>query len=45
MPFESIVLSMKSMGIDQIANFPFPTPDRFSLKESRRVVSHIGCIR
>ena len=23
MPFESIVLSMKSMGIDQIANFPF----------------------
>lgn len=45
MPFESIVLSMKSMGIDQIANFPFPTPpDRFSLKKAEELLVILGAL-
>lgn len=45
MPFESIVLSMKSMGIDQIANFPFPTPpERFSLKKAEELLVILGAL-
>ncbi|KAK6461067.1 component of small subunit processosome extracellular mutant DEAH-box protein [Scheffersomyces coipomensis] len=45
MPFESIVLSMKSMGIDQIANFPFPTPpDRKSLSNAERLLTILGAL-
>ncbi|WLF77461.1 putative ATP-dependent RNA helicase DHR1 [Lodderomyces elongisporus] len=44
-PFESVVLSMKSMGIDIIHNFPFPTPpDRSSLKNAERVLVTLGAL-
>ncbi|RCK67784.1 putative ATP-dependent RNA helicase DHR1 [Candida viswanathii] len=45
MPFESIVLSMKSMGIDQIANFPFPTPpDRTALRQAEELLVVLGAL-
>lgn len=38
--FEGVVLQMKSMNIDTIVNFPFPTaPDRTSLKKAEKVHS------
>lgn len=38
--FEGVVLQMKSMNIDTIVNFPFPTaPDRPSLKKAEKVRS------
>ncbi|CAD1809228.1 ATP-dependent RNA helicase DHR1 [Candida parapsilosis] len=44
-PFESIVLSMKSMAIDQIVNFPFPTPpDRASLKQAEDLLVTLGAL-
>ncbi|CAK9440435.1 uncharacterized protein LODBEIA_P45350 [Lodderomyces beijingensis] len=44
-PFESIVLSMKSMGIDHIANFPFPTPpDRKALQSAERLLVMLGAL-
>ncbi|KAI5951755.1 ECM16 [Candida jiufengensis] len=44
-PFESIVLSMKSMGIDQIVNFPFPTPpDRTALKQAEELLVVLGAL-
>ena len=45
MPFESIVLNMKSMGIDQIANFPFPTPpDRSALRQAEELLVILGAL-
>lgn len=45
MPVESIVLSMKSMGIDQIVNFPFPTPpDRIALSKAEKLLSILGAL-
>lgn len=45
MPFESIVLSMKSMGIHNIANFPFPTvPDRLSLQKAENLLAVLGAL-
>lgn len=45
MPVESIVLSMKSMGIDQIVNFPFPTPpDRIALSKAERLLTILGAL-
>lgn len=45
MPVESIVLSMKSMGIDQIVNFPFPTPpDRLALSKAERLLTILGAL-
>jgi hypothetical protein len=33
-----VVLQMKSMGIDKVVSFPFPTPpDMIGLKEAHRV--------
>jgi hypothetical protein len=35
---EGVVLQMKSMGIDKVVSFPFPTPpDMIGLKEAHRV--------
>lgn len=35
-----IVLQMKSMHIEKVVNFPFPTsPDRESLKQAEKVAS------
>ncbi|KAJ8142823.1 hypothetical protein OY671_004035 [Metschnikowia pulcherrima] len=45
MPAESTILTMKSMGIDQIVNFPFPTaPDRVSLAKAERLLVTLGAL-
>lgn len=46
MPIEGVVLQMKSMHIDSVTNFPFPTPpDRTSLRKAERVLTHLGALR
>ncbi|RPA86141.1 P-loop containing nucleoside triphosphate hydrolase protein [Ascobolus immersus RN42] len=45
MPIEGIVLQMKSMNIDTVINFPFPTPpDRDSLRKAEKLLSYLGAI-
>ncbi|ODQ81516.1 hypothetical protein BABINDRAFT_159797 [Babjeviella inositovora NRRL Y-12698] len=45
MPVESVVLSMKSMGIDTIVNFPFPTPpDRHALDRAEKLLLYLGAL-
>lgn len=45
MPIEGVVLNMKSMNIDQVTNFPFPTPpDRYSLKKAEDLLTHLGAL-
>ncbi|KAH9846064.1 P-loop containing nucleoside triphosphate hydrolase protein [Lenzites betulinus] len=45
MPIEGVVLQMKSMHIDAVANFPFPTPpDRASLRKAETVLTHLGAL-
>lgn len=45
MPIEGIVLQMKSMNIDAVINFPFPTPpDRPSLTKAERVLTTLGAL-
>lgn len=45
MPIEGIVLQMKSMHIDAVVNFPFPTPpDRTSLQKAEKVLTHLGAL-
>ncbi|EPY52977.1 ATP-dependent RNA helicase Dhr1 [Schizosaccharomyces cryophilus OY26] len=44
-PVESIVLQMKSMNIDNVANFPYPTaPSRASLQKALQLLSVLGAI-
>ncbi|EMD39965.1 hypothetical protein CERSUDRAFT_92451 [Gelatoporia subvermispora B] len=45
MPIEGVVLQMKSMHIDAVVNFPFPTPpDRTSLQKAEKVLTHLGAL-
>ena len=45
MPIEGVVLQMKSMHIDAVVNFPFPTPpDDFALRKAETVLTHLGAI-
>ncbi|TFK27975.1 P-loop containing nucleoside triphosphate hydrolase protein [Coprinopsis marcescibilis] len=45
MPIEGVVLQMKSMHIDAVVNFPFPTPpDRIALRKAERVLAHLGAL-
>lgn len=45
MPAESTVLTMKSMGIDHIVNFPFPTPpDRSALARAEKLLVVLGAL-
>ncbi|BGP22097.1 DHX37 protein [Rhodotorula toruloides] len=45
MPIEGIVLTMKSMNIDAVANFPFPTPpDRDALRRAEKTLVHLGAL-
>ena len=45
MPVEGVVLNMKSMGIQTVTNFPFPTPpDRHMLKKSEELLKYIGAL-
>ncbi|KAF8583112.1 P-loop containing nucleoside triphosphate hydrolase protein [Ramaria rubella] len=44
-PIEGVVLQMKSMNIDAVVNFPFPTsPDRASLKRAETTLGHLGAL-
>ena len=45
MPIEGVVLQMKSIGIDTVVNFPFPTPpDRAALRNAEAVLTHLGAL-
>ncbi|OCF55427.1 ATP-dependent RNA helicase DHX37/DHR1 [Kwoniella mangroviensis CBS 10435] len=45
MPIEGVVLQMKSMNIDQVINFPFPTPpDRSALKKAEDLLTNLGAL-
>ena len=45
MPIEGIVLQMKSMHIDTVTNFPFPTPpDRASLRKAEKLLTQLGAL-
>ncbi|WVW82347.1 hypothetical protein I302_104354 [Kwoniella bestiolae CBS 10118] len=45
MPIEGVVLQMKSMNIDQVINFPFPTPpDRYALKKAEDLLTNLGAL-
>ncbi|SCV72455.1 BQ2448_3992 [Microbotryum intermedium] len=45
MPIEGIVLQMKSMNIDSVANFPFPTPpDRDALRKAEKTLVNLGAL-
>ncbi|KAG2109278.1 P-loop containing nucleoside triphosphate hydrolase protein [Suillus discolor] len=44
-PIEGVVLQMKSMNIDAVVNFPFPTPpDRQVLKMAETVLTRLGAL-
>ena len=45
MPIEGVVLQMKSMNIDNVVNFPFPTPpDRHALKKAEDLLTSLGAL-
>ncbi|KAJ7212117.1 P-loop containing nucleoside triphosphate hydrolase protein [Mycena pura] len=45
MPIEGVVLQMKSMHINAVVNFPFPTPpDRATLFRAEKVLSYLGAL-
>ncbi|GLB38537.1 putative helicase associated domain (HA2) Add an annotation [Lyophyllum shimeji] len=45
MPIEGVVLQMKSMHIDAVVNFPFPTPpERSALHQAEKVLVHLGAL-
>ncbi|KAF9816936.1 hypothetical protein IEO21_03810 [Rhodonia placenta] len=45
-PIEGVVLQMKSMNIDAVINFPFPTPpDRTSLRKAETILTHLGALK
>ncbi|KZT19476.1 P-loop containing nucleoside triphosphate hydrolase protein [Neolentinus lepideus HHB14362 ss-1] len=44
-PIEGVVLQMKSMHIDAVTNFPFPTPpDRIALRKAETLLVHLGAL-
>lgn len=45
MPIDGVVLQMKSMHIDAVVNFPFPTsPDRQNLRKAETILSQLGAL-
>lgn len=45
MPIEGVVLQMKSMHIDAVINFPFPTPpERSTLRQAEAILTHLGAL-
>ncbi|KAI8876009.1 P-loop containing nucleoside triphosphate hydrolase protein [Backusella circina FSU 941] len=45
MPIEGVVLNMKSMNIDNVVNFPFPTPPpRENLFKAEKLLTYLGAI-
>jgi len=44
-PLEDVVLSMKALGVSNIADFPFPTPpDKEQIQAALKLLAHLGCI-
>ncbi|KAJ3187271.1 ATP-dependent RNA helicase dhx37 [Irineochytrium annulatum] len=44
-PVEGVILQMKSMGIDSVVNFPFPTPPgRSALRSGERLLVNLGAV-
>lgn len=45
MPVEGVVLQLKSMDLQNVVNFPFPTPpDRQSLVKAEKLLTYLGAI-
>ena len=45
MPVEGVVLQLKSMDLQHVVNFPFPTPpDRQSLAKAEKLLSYLGAV-
>ncbi|EHL03787.1 putative ATP-dependent RNA helicase PB1A10.06c [Glarea lozoyensis 74030] len=45
MPIEGVVLQLKSMNLQHVINFPFPTPpDRQSLASSEKLLTYLSAI-
>ena len=45
MPVEDVVLQLKSMDLQHVANFPFPTPpDRSSLVRAEKLLTYLGAL-
>lgn len=45
MPIEGVVLQMKTMHIDAVINFPFPTPpERSTLRQAEAILTHLGAL-
>ena len=45
MPVEGVVLQLKSMNLQHIVNFPFPTPpDRENLARAEKLLTYIGAL-
>ena len=45
MPVEGVVLQLKSMDLEHVVNFPFPTPpDRHSLVKAEKLLTYLGAI-
>jgi ATP-dependent RNA helicase DHX37/DHR1 len=44
-PIDGLVLQMKSMGIETVVNFPYPTPpERDALQKSERSLTYLGAL-
>ncbi|KAL8981359.1 MAG: hypothetical protein Q9205_003827 [Flavoplaca limonia] len=44
-PVEDVVLQLKSMDLQHVANFPFPTPpDRSSLVRAEKLLTYLGAL-
>ncbi|KAI9685615.1 MAG: putative ATP-dependent RNA helicase DHR1 [Bathelium mastoideum] len=44
-PIEGIVLQLKSMDLQHVVNFPFPTPpDRHSLANAEKLLTYLGAL-
>ncbi|KAJ2644646.1 putative ATP-dependent RNA helicase DHR1 [Coemansia sp. RSA 1694] len=45
LPIEGVVLQMKAMNLDNVANFPFPTPPaRAALAKAERLLTWLGAL-
>lgn len=46
MPIEGVVLQMKSMHLDSVMKFPFPTPpERTSLRKAEKTLTNLGALK
>lgn len=45
MPIEGVVLQLKAMNLQNVVNFPFPTPpDKQSLRQAERLLNYLSAI-